>query len=168
MKALVAVASKHGATSEIARHIGEVLADHGIDVTVSAAEQVGELSGYDAAVLGSAVYAGHWLKEARALADTLAAAASNPRVWLFSSGPVGDPPKPEQDPVDVAEIVAALTAREHRLFPGKIDKAELGFGEWAIVTALRAPEGDFRDWGQITSRAESIAAELRPEVHAGP
>lgn len=27
-----------------------------------------------------------------------------PPVWLFSSGPVGDPPKPEEEPVDVSEI----------------------------------------------------------------
>jgi menaquinone-dependent protoporphyrinogen oxidase len=32
----------------------------------AAAEQVREVDGYDAVVLGSAVYAGHWLKPARA------------------------------------------------------------------------------------------------------
>ena len=161
MRALVAVAAKHGATSEIAQRIGAVLDGHGIAVTVSGAEQVAETAGYDAVVLGSAVYAGHWMKEARALADTLAGAGSTPTVWLFSSGPVGHPPKPEEDPVDVAEIVAALSARDHRVFPGKIDKSELSFGERAIVIALRAPDGDFRDWDQITAWADSIAAELQ-------
>jgi menaquinone-dependent protoporphyrinogen oxidase len=69
---------------------------------------------------------------------------------LFSSGPIGDPPKPnEENPVDVAEIVAATGAREHRVFAGKLVKRQLGFGERAIVVALRVPEGDFRDWAEI-------------------
>ena len=41
-------------------------------------------------------------------------------MWLFSSGLVGDPPKPEEDPVDVAELVAASAAREHRVFAGTL------------------------------------------------
>lgn len=167
MKALVAVASKHGATRQIAERIGEVLEDHGIDVTVTAAEQVEQAPGYDAVILGSAVYAGHWLREAKDVADTLAAAGSTPMVWVFSSGPVGDPPKPAEDPVDVAGIVDVLSARDHRVFPGRIDKAKLGFGERAIVTALRAAEGDFRDWDQITAWAHGIAAELQAEARAG-
>jgi menaquinone-dependent protoporphyrinogen oxidase len=66
-------------------------------------------------VLGSAVYAGHWLKPARDLVARCGPALAARPVWLFSSGPVGDPPKPEEDPVDVAEVLAATSAREHRL-----------------------------------------------------
>jgi menaquinone-dependent protoporphyrinogen oxidase len=80
-------------------------------------EQVDEVEGYDAVVLGSAVYAGHRLKPARKLVDRCGAALAARPVWLFSSGPVGDPPKPEEDP-DWAEITG-----------------------WAagIATALRSP-----------------------------
>jgi menaquinone-dependent protoporphyrinogen oxidase len=49
---------------------------------------------------------------------------------------------------------------EHRIFAGKIDKAKLGFGERAIMTAVRAPEGDFRDWDEIASWADTIADAL--------
>lgn len=160
MRVLIAVASKHGATSEIAQRIGEVLKSRGLEVTVTAADQVDDIQGYQAAILGSAVYAGHWMKEARDLADMIAAGDQIPMVWLFSSGPVGDPPKPEEDPVDVAGIVEAVAAQEHRVFAGKIDKSKLGFGERAIVAALRAPVGDFRDWDQITLWADDIATSL--------
>ena len=62
MKILVTAASKHGATDEIAQAIGATLRSRGLDVTVIPAEQVDNLDGYEAVVLGSSVYAGHWLK----------------------------------------------------------------------------------------------------------
>lgn len=164
MRVLIAVASKHGATAEIAQSIGEVLEDRDLDVTVTSADQVEDPSGYEVVILGSAVYAGRWMQEARDLADRIASSDPTPAVWLFSSGPIGDPPKPEEDPVDVAGIVETLAARDHRVFPGKIDRSKLGFGERAIVTALRAPEGDFRDWDQIEAWAEDVAASLEAET----
>jgi menaquinone-dependent protoporphyrinogen IX oxidase len=81
-------------------------------------------------------------------------------VWLFSSGPVGDPPKPEEDPVDVADLLAATEAREHRVFPGKLVRKQLSFPERAIVSVLRVPEGDFRDWTEIRKWAAGIADTL--------
>ena len=143
MKVLVTAATKHGATAEIAAAIGEALrGEHRLDAAVVPPEEVATIDGYDAVVLGSAVYAGHWLPAAGNWST--GPVAPRPAVWLFSSGPVGDPPKPEEDPVDVAEIVAATRAREHRVFAGKLVKRQLGFGERAIVVALRVPEGDFR------------------------
>lgn len=161
---LVSAGSKHGATHEIAGRIGEVLAEEGYEVTVAPAEQVRDVAGYDAVVLGSAVYAGHWVAAAKDLADIVAQAKPPVPTWLFSSGPIGDPPKPEEDPVDVAGIQAATAAREHRIFPGKIDKSKLSFGEKAIMIAVRAPEGDYRDWEEIGAWATAIAETLTKEV----
>lgn len=163
-KILVSAASKHGSTAEIAERIGETLASHGLEVTVAEPDGVTSLEGYQAVVLGSGVYAGHWLKDAKQLADRVGAAGSPPLVWLFSSGPLGDPPKPEEDPVDVAPIVEVTSARDHRVFSGKIDKASLSFGERAIMIAVRAPEGDFRDWAEISAWADQIADSIDSEL----
>jgi menaquinone-dependent protoporphyrinogen oxidase len=121
---------------------------------------VADVAGYDAFVLGSAVYAGRWLDEARHLVEENASALRAKPVWLFSSGPVGEPPKPEEDPVDAEPLVTATGAREHHVFAGKIDRSGLGLGEKAIVIALRAPEGDFRDWDAIRAWAAGIARAL--------
>lgn len=165
-RVLVAAASKHGATAEIADRIGATLEEKGLEVTVAPAEQVTGIEDYQALVLGSAVYAGHWLDAAKQLADRIADSSGSPPVWLFSSGPIGDPPRPEEDPVDVAEIHEKTSAREHRVFAGKIDKSRLSFGEKAIMIAVRAPEGDFRDWEEIagwaSGIADTLAAERRP------
>jgi menaquinone-dependent protoporphyrinogen oxidase len=161
MQVLVTAATKYGATGEIARAIGDVLAERGLDTTVAAPEQVGSVDGFDAVVLGSAVYAGHWLKPARELVDRSGDALAARTVWLFSSGPIGDPPKPDEDSVDVAEILATTGAREHRVFAGKLVRKQLSFGEKAMVVAFRAPEGDFRDWAEVKGWASGIADALQ-------
>jgi len=168
MKVLVAAATKHGATGEIAQAIGDALRDQGLDPTVLEPEQVDTVAGYDAVVLGSAVYAGHWLKAARELVARCGNGLAARPVWLFSSGPIGDPPKPEEDPVDVAKVLATTRAREHRLFAGKLVRKQLAFPERAIVSALRVPEGDFRDWPAITGWAAGIATALRSRSPATP
>lgn len=160
MKVLVSAASKHGATAEIAERIGTILSGTGLDVTVVEPSEQVAIDGYEAFVLGSAVYAGHWRHEAKEFADRVAELDPIPDVWLFSSGPLGDPLKPDEAPVDVAAIVDALSPHDHRVFAGKIDKENLGFGERAILIAVHAPEGDFRDWAAIESWAAGIAETL--------
>jgi menaquinone-dependent protoporphyrinogen oxidase len=158
MRVLVSAGSKHGATAEIATWIESVMSARGVDVDVREPAEVQDHAIYDAVVLGSAVYAGRWVKDARQLAERLA--GSNMPVWLFSSGPIGDPPKPDEDPVDVAEITRDLQVKDHRLFAGNLDRSKLNFGERAIVSALRAPEGDFRERDQIESWAAAITDQL--------
>jgi menaquinone-dependent protoporphyrinogen oxidase len=160
MNVLVAVASKYGATSEMAQVIGDALSKRGIEVTVAPIDQVTAVEDYDAVVAGSAVYTGHWLKSAREFVEANAHALAARPTWLFSSGPIGDPPKPKEDPVDAAPMLEATAARDHRVFAGKLDKRQLSFGERALVAALRAPEGDFRDWDEIRTWASGIADAL--------
>ena len=160
MRILVSAATKHGATAEIAEVIGEELRNGGHQVSVAEPAAVADAASYDAFVLGSAVYAGRWLDDARDLVEENAAALRSKPVWLFSSGPIGEPPKPDEEPVDAGPLVTATGAREHRVFAGKIDRSGLGLGEKAIVIALRAPEGDFREWDAIRAWATGIARAL--------
>ena len=166
MRVLVAAASKHGSTAEIAAHIATALRGglpSGSVVDVAAAAEVTDATSYDALVLGSAVYMGRWLEEARSAAERI---TSNPprSVWLFSSGPIGDPPKPVGAPAEVSGIVASVHARDHRVFAGRLDRHRLGLAEKAMVMALHVAVGDFRDWSEIDTWAGQIAAELRQPV----
>lgn len=161
MRVLVTAASKYGSTAEIAQAIGDVLAGRGVDATVVPIDGVVAVDDYDAVVLGSAVYAGHWLSPAKEFVDTNAKALAARPVWLFSSGPIGEPPKPDEDPVDAKSMMEAAAAREHQVFAGKLDRARLGFAEKAIALALRAPYGDFRDWSEIRLWASDIADALQ-------
>jgi menaquinone-dependent protoporphyrinogen oxidase len=158
---LVTAASKYGSTAEIAEAIGTELAASGHDVDVRAPDDVASVEAYDAVVLGSAVYVGHWLEPVRKLIERERDALRQRAVWLFSSGPLGEPPMPAGDKaVEIDPIVEATGARGHRLFNGKLDKHRLSFPERAVVFALRVAEGDYRDWDAIASWAREIAAEL--------
>jgi menaquinone-dependent protoporphyrinogen oxidase len=161
MKVLVAVASRHESTREIAAAIAEELQAAGFDVDQRNVEQAGELDDYGAVVLGSAVYVGNWLPEARRFVERHRAHLAEMPVWLFSSGPIGaDDPKPHGDPPVVAELMQVTHAREHRSFTGRLDPHSLGLCERLAVKVVHAPAGDFRHWDAIRVWARSIAEVL--------
>jgi menaquinone-dependent protoporphyrinogen oxidase len=162
VRVLVTAASRHGATHEIAEAIARGLVQRGGEAQARPAEAIESLDGFDAYVVGSAVYIGRWLDAARDLVEADAGALAARPVWLFSSGPLGPPDdlKPEGDPVDAASLVESTRAVDHRVFAGRLDRGALSFGEKAVVVAVRAPEGDFRDWEAIDGFAAEIAAHL--------
>ena len=165
-RVLVVVASKHGATQEIARALADEMprsdggGASGLTATLHEAARAPGPSGFDAVVVGSAVYAGRWREEARDYVTAHAAELRDKPVWLFSSGPIGEPPFPPDEPHDVHPLRQLIGARDHRVFPGRLDKELLSFGERAMVTAMRAPLGDFRDWAAVRAWAGELAAEL--------
>ena len=161
MRVLVAASSRHGATGEIADEVGRTLEERGLDVQVASLDDVRDLSGFDAFVLGSAVYVGRWLGPARTFVEEHASELAAGPTWLFSSGPIGDPPKPDADAaVNVDGLVEASGAREHHLFTGRLDRSRLGFGERAVVRVVGAADGDYRDWDDVRQWASAIADAL--------
>ena len=156
---LVGAASKHGATYEIARAIGDVLEADGLAVVVKSLDDVVTLAPYDAFVLGSAIYAGRWLRDARHFVETHADVLAARPAWFFSSGPVGDADG-RSETFDDAWLLEATGAREHRIFAGRIAKGDLGLAERTITRALHVPDGDDRDWAAISTWATMIVGAL--------
>ena len=165
MTVLVTAASKHGATREIAEEIARVLDEHGVQTEHVDLDDVVDLSGYDAYVVGSGIYLGNWLKEARRFVVTHAAELAQRPTWLFASGSiVGEPPVADDPdalrPGLVERLVETTHAREHKLFAGKLETSKLGLLERAAVRGAHASEGDHRDWDEIERWATDIAAQL--------
>ncbi len=161
---LVVSASKHGSTSEIAQAIGDEVASHGVDVTVADVDNPPLNVEFDGYVLGSAVYAGHWVAELRRFIDDHHHLLSVRPLWLFSSGPLGDGPIPAEEPAEVAEFARSLGARDHRVFEGRLAQADLNLLERAAVRFVHAPYGDFRQWDEIHDWARGIATTLSNEL----
>lgn len=172
MFVLIAYATKHGATEGIAERLAATIRQAGVQATVLPMEQAGDLAAYDAFVIGSAAYLGHWRKEAQQFVRANAALLASRPVWLFSSGPLGIEATDAQgrdviataEPAEIAEFRATLVPRDHRVFFGALDPDRLTFGERLLrkLPAGRAllPEGDFRDWAAVDIWATGIAREL--------
>lgn len=168
MKVLVTAASKHGATRELAETIARVLEEQGCSSELVEMDEVDDLGSYDAYVVGSGIYLGNWLKEARRFIDANAGQLARRPTWLFASGPiVGEPPVAEDPDALRAGLAERLLetshAREHKLFAGRLDVSKLGLLEKAAVRGAHASEGDHRDWSEIHRWAEEIAMQLRAE-----
>jgi menaquinone-dependent protoporphyrinogen oxidase len=161
MTVLVVYASKHGATEGIARSIADRLRELGRDVDARSVSDAPDLGEPEAVILGSAIYAGSWMKEAVEFAHRHRDALAPLPVWLFSSGPLGTEVRDEEEqPRQLAELRETLRPKDHRVFFGALDRSKLGFGERMIAKAVKAPEGDFRDWDEIRGWADRIAKEL--------
>ncbi len=162
MHVLVAVASKHGATQEIADAIGAGLHTRGIEATVAPIADVESLAGVDAVVLGSAVYAGRWMGQARHAVKKHSDELRERPVWLFSSGPTGDDDDADQvkEAFDGTAFVEQTGARSHTIFSGELDEAKLGFLERKMIHAVHAPTGDFRDWDAVDAFTADVAQQL--------
>jgi menaquinone-dependent protoporphyrinogen oxidase len=155
---LVAYATKLGSTREIAEAVGARIRDHGAVVDVIAAADVTDLGPYDAVVLGSAVYAAHWRRDANRFVKRYLDALQARPVWLFSSGPLDRsadwgrlPPPPA-----VERGTHAIEARDHRVFGGRL-LADAPVDPQVLATH---PIGDFRDWDAIRAWGDGIGAEI--------
>ena len=158
---LVAYATKHGSTREIAEVIGQELRDAGAEVDVVAAHAVVDVDPYDAVVLGSALYAAHWRREAnRFVARHLAMLQDRP-VWLFSSGPLDRSADASRLPVtaQVAATTDPIGPRDHQTFGGRLLADTPGMDPRILATH---PVGDFRDWTAIRAWAVGISREILP------
>lgn len=161
MNVLVAVASRHGSIHQITEANAEVLRRQGLAVDLAQASDVHSLNGYGAVVIGNAWYAGSWLAEARTFVERFHEALSTRPVWLISSGQIGaDQPKPPGEPAGVAPIAEDIHPRDHHLFTGTLLPAHLSLGERVLAMLVHAEMSDYRNWGEIRGRADTIAGQL--------
>jgi menaquinone-dependent protoporphyrinogen oxidase len=166
MRVLVAYASRYGSTKGIADFIGDRLREKGMDAYVLDVKQVQDLATYDAFVLGSALFMGHWMKEARQFVSRNREALTGRPVWLFSSGPTGTEKKDKRGrdlldpsvsgPTELRELEERLEVRDHRVFFGAFGD---GSGFWARFVP-KSEKGDFRDWQSIEAWSDDIASSL--------
>lgn len=168
-RVLVAYASRNGATAEIAEWLAARLrgGKPAFEVTVAAVSDDLDPTGYDAVVLGSALYEGRWLRSASRFARRYGHDLAHDRVWTFSSGPLDDSASGGEIVITRSADRASrrLRARDHVTFGGRLGPDSRGWLAHAMVEG--GHDGDFRDRAQIDAYADRIAAELSalPPLH---
>lgn len=160
MKILVVSSSKHGSTEEIAFVICEELVKAGLEVEHQHPEDIVTLAGYDAVVIGSAVYMTSWISEAVEFTKRFAKELDKLPVWAFSVGLAGVYDGEASDPLRVGPVLLSLDPDDHVVFGGRFDPAKLTLRERSIARLGGASEGDFRDWDQVRAWAGSVAGTL--------
>lgn len=168
MHILVTYATRHDGTAQIAHVLGSVLreqedGDGKPTVDVRVVEEVEDLETYDAVLLGSAVYMDRWLPASRHFAQNNAKSLLKRAVWLFASGPVGEPPAALTESPETAQLAEAVGARGCRTFAGRLRTSDLTAGERAGIRGAHVADGDYRDWHEIRTWAEEIGDALVAE-----
>lgn len=172
---LVAYASAHGSTREIAERIAARLRGHGVRAEAADVDSVASLDGYRAVVVGSAVHDRAWLPGAARFVERNTDGLSRRPVWLFAVGMPAALARPLRRPLADAEArqvftrFAGLHPRGTRLFSGVIDPGQ--FPQLVSRIALRVMGGrygDFRDWPAIEAWADEIGAAVTLPLRSTP
>ncbi|MGW2745536.1 flavodoxin domain-containing protein [Streptomyces sp. NPDC001450] len=159
-KVLVAYGTRNGSTAQIAEAVAQVLRKEGLTAEARPAPSVASIETYDAVVVGGALYAGRWHKDARRFIRRHRRALAERPLWFFSSGPL-DASASDRDipPVSgVRRAMEQLGVREHITFGGCLQEGARGRVARMILRSGKG--GDFRCFPAIEAWTERMAEEL--------
>lgn len=162
-KILVAYATSTGSTGEVAEVIGEVLRASGAAVDVRRAKKVKDISQYQAVVAGTGIHAGRIYGELTRFLEWHKAALPEMPVAYFVVCLAMHEPTAEHCQEAAAYLnplrvkFSDIEPVDVGLFGGRMDFKSLSLPVRTIIKAMKAPEGDFRDWDAIRAWAQSIA-----------
>ena len=160
MKILLTSSSRHGTTDEVAAVIAEQLRTAGLEVVQARPEDVTDVEGYDAFVLGSAVYMTRWTDEAVDFTRRFSGALRGRPVWAFSVGLSGLPKGKMADPNRIGPVLLSIEPEDHITVPGRFDPGALTVRERTSARLGGATAGDFLDLDAVRAWGASIAATL--------
>ena len=160
-KILIAFATTHGSTEEIATAVAGTLNEAGQPVDLLPARAVRSLEEHRAVVLGAPIYIFHLHKDASRFLSRYQPALSRLPVAVFAGGPYGPGTEDEWREVrreldqDLAKFPWLHPVSIH-LVGGRFDPHHLRF-PWSLVPALRqSATADLRDWEAIRAWAAAL------------
>ncbi len=160
MKVLVTYGTKRGGTAGIAETIADELGHEGLEVDLMPAERAGRPDGYDAVIIGGALYGNRWHHAASHFVRHNYGSLRRRPTFLFSSGPLGEafsghnaPPVPE-----VRLLGARIGAQGHVTFGGRLEAHPHGVMARLMADTLA---GDWRDQEEERAWARDVAARIK-------
>jgi menaquinone-dependent protoporphyrinogen oxidase len=164
MKVLVAYATKHGSTGEVAEAVATGLGKDGFDVDLLPARAIRGLAGYDAVVIGAALYMGRVHADARRLLSRLRDEPAGLPLALFALGPrtaaTADIEASRRQLDATLAKLPELKPVAIGVFGGAVDPTRLRF------PFNRMPATDARDWEAIGAWTAELGSLLARELAA--
>jgi menaquinone-dependent protoporphyrinogen oxidase len=151
---LIAYATKHGSTHEVAETVAAHLAQAGVEAHTVPADRVRSLDEFEAVVLGAPIYLGRWHHDARAFLRRFRSELATRPLAVFALGPISD--SSEQWDGARQQLYRALAHA-----PG-VEPVTVGLFGGAIVPETlhfpfsHVPAGDLRDWDSIRAWTERL------------
>jgi menaquinone-dependent protoporphyrinogen oxidase len=170
MNILVAYATTHGSSAEIAQFMGKVLEERGHQPTISNVAHVNTVENYDAFVLGSPIYVGTWMPELSNFLKAFAPALNAHPVYLWVACIRILEENGQEHVLEFYlqhDLLCEINVREVGTFAGRLNLEETDWNErWTLAarydggTWPSSFNGDFRNWEKIRLWAEGVADDL--------
>ena len=157
---LLAYATRFGSTQEVAEAITATLREAGIEVELQAMQDVESLDGYDAIVLGAALYNTRWHQDAHQFLAKHQESLMRRPVAIFTLGPLNTSDAAKRNSrrqldKELAKY-AWLKPVALEVFAGKYDPSKPGMGFFERLLPAR----DYRNWEAIRAWANALPAQL--------
>lgn len=152
---LIAYGTKRGSTQEVADTLREELGALGLAVETARAQEIDDITAYDAVIVGGALYMGRWHPDAVGFVTRHRKALATTPFAVFAMGPRTTEPRDLADArkqLDRSlERLGELKPVEIAIFGGVVDPTKLRF------PLNRMPASDARDWDAIRAWAATLA-----------
>lgn len=165
---LIAYATKHNTTKEIAEAISKTLNTAGLAAAALPAKDLGDVASYRAVIIGSPIYAGRILKEAVSFAEKNAKGLEDRPVYAFTVG-LGVTERSEENLKKADAALAPLrnavplAGVEH--FAGRFDPSYFTVIGFLMKLGGKKYE-DHRNWERVREWAGKIAKDLASSTSA--
>jgi menaquinone-dependent protoporphyrinogen oxidase len=163
---LVAYSTAAGSTAGVAEAIGQAISGDGVVVDVLKAKDVRDLSPYRAVIVGSGIHAGRVYRDTLAFLERHQGALSRVPVAYFvvcltmKDGTDENRRRAEAFVDQMRAKAPQVQPVDVGLFAGQMEFKAVPFLLRLIIRAMKAEEGDFRDWDAIREWAASVRPAL--------
>jgi menaquinone-dependent protoporphyrinogen oxidase len=143
--------------------VADAFTQAGMEAVVRPGIEARSVDGYDAVVVGGALYANRWHRDARHFVKRETHGLLERPVWFFSSGPLDESARDDgiEPTRQVAKLMARVGTRGHMTFGGRLEPTAKGFPAKSMA---KTRSGDWRDPQQVAEWVDTIVAELRPPM----
>ena len=166
---LFVVATYYGSTYRIAEVIAEVLSAEGFKIDIKLADTfAGDISEYDAVILGSNIYIEEWNEDALAFLDEYKTDLAVKKVAYFCvcailGMDIGG--KEEEYAANyikkIAEGYPEIVPVADAAFAGAVDYRILNFKDWWLLRLMFMQPGNWTDYGAVVSWAYTVSGKLQ-------